>query len=188
MTIFESQRDPIIFLSENGKIENMNFAAQMLFSAKVIPGKSYYSDHLKGIELPWFSDNIPSLISKETIDTDFEQEIETAQGKRHYHIRIHKMLDESEKFTGSVVMLTDITLRKLLEDEKETLIGNLEKSLDEIKTLQGIVPICSHCKKIRDTEGYWNQVETYVSKHTGAQFSHSICEHCLVKYFPEFQD
>jgi PAS domain S-box-containing protein len=55
----------------------------------------------------------------------------------------------------------------------------LQKALDEVKTLRGIVPICAYCKKIRDDEGYWNQVEKYVSDHTDAKFSHGICPACL---------
>jgi phosphoserine phosphatase RsbU/P len=55
----------------------------------------------------------------------------------------------------------------------------LEKALDEVKSLQGIVPICSKCKKIRDDDGFWQKVEQYVSERTGAQFSHSYCPTCL---------
>jgi hypothetical protein len=54
-----------------------------------------------------------------------------------------------------------------------------------IETLRGIVPICSYCKQIRDDKGYWNKVEEYVSKHTEAQFSHSICPSCIKKHHPE---
>ncbi|MFZ4440628.1 MAG: GAF domain-containing protein [Syntrophales bacterium] len=55
----------------------------------------------------------------------------------------------------------------------------LQQALDEVRTLRGIVPICAYCKKIRDDEGYWNQVEQYVSKHTEAKFSHGICPACF---------
>ena len=54
-----------------------------------------------------------------------------------------------------------------------------------IETLRGIVPICSYCKQIRDDKGYWNKVEEYVSRHTDAKFSHSICPSCLEAHFPE---
>ena len=73
----------------------------------------------------------------------------------------------------------DITKRKLAEEALEEERRQLQQALDEVRTLRGIVPICSYCKKIRDDEGYWNQVEQYVSKHTEAQFSHGICPACL---------
>ncbi|WP_446008889.1 response regulator [Candidatus Electrothrix sp.] len=65
---------------------------------------------------------------------------------------------------------THITLRKR---EKE-----LEQALEEIKTLTGILPICSYCKQIRNDEGYWQQVEEYISEHSKAMFSHGVCPNC----------
>lgn len=65
---------------------------------------------------------------------------------------------------------------------------DLEKALSEIKTLSGIVPICMHCKGIRDDQGYWNQLEKYISEHSDAQFSHGICEKCIEKYYPHVED
>jgi len=80
----------------------------------------------------------------------------------------------------------DITKRKQAEAEHQKTIQELRKALSEIKTLRGIVPICSNCKKIRDDKGYWAQVDSYVTKHTEAQFSHSICPGCMKKLYPEF--
>jgi hypothetical protein len=68
-------------------------------------------------------------------------------------------------------------------EEKDSLIHELKKAMSEIKTLQGILPICSYCKKIRDDKGYWKQVEYYIHEHTGAKFSHGICKECAEKYF-----
>jgi len=65
-------------------------------------------------------------------------------------------------------------------------IAELRQALDQIKTLRGIVPICANCKKIRDDQGYWNQVEVYVRDHTEAEFSHSICPDCVKELYPEF--
>jgi DNA-binding response OmpR family regulator len=59
---------------------------------------------------------------------------------------------------------------------------------DHIKTLQGILPICSYCKKIRNDEGFWDQVEAYVSRYTEAEFTHSICPECMKKNFPDVCD
>ncbi|MGD9123644.1 MAG: hypothetical protein PVG60_01060 [Desulfarculaceae bacterium] len=62
---------------------------------------------------------------------------------------------------------------------------DLTKALNEIKTLSGLLPICSSCKKIRDDKGYWNQVEDYVAEHTEASFSHSICPECMEQLYPQ---
>ena len=67
----------------------------------------------------------------------------------------------------------------ILETKVKERTEELEKKINEIKTLSGLLPICSTCKKIRDDKGYWNQLETYISKHSEAQFSHGICENCI---------
>jgi DNA-binding response OmpR family regulator len=77
------------------------------------------------------------------------------------------------------------TLREK-EEEQRKLISALEKALAEIKTLKGLIPICASCKKIRDDEGYWDQLETYMSKHTDAVFSHGICPECVERLYPEY--
>jgi hypothetical protein len=64
-------------------------------------------------------------------------------------------------------------------EEKARLIGELEAALDNVKVLRGLIPICAHCKKVRNDKGYWEQVETYVRQRTEAQFSHGICPDCL---------
>ena len=64
------------------------------------------------------------------------------------------------------------------EREQQKLISHLEEALAEIKTLKGFIPICASCKKIRDDEGYWNQLEAYISKRTDAVFSHGLCPEC----------
>ncbi|HOW56821.1 MAG TPA: PAS domain S-box protein [Smithellaceae bacterium] len=81
----------------------------------------------------------------------------------------------------------DITEHKLAEEKLAEEKRLLQKSLDEIKTLRGIVPICASCKKIRDDRGYWNQVEKYVSEHSEAEFSHSICPECVKKLYPGYE-
>jgi len=60
-------------------------------------------------------------------------------------------------------------------------VEELQKTLNEVKTLRGLIPICSYCKKIRDDQGYWKQVELYVREHTEAQFTHGICPECFKK-------
>lgn len=72
--------------------------------------------------------------------------------------------------------------------EKEDLIRKLQKTIDEVAVLRGILPICSQCKKIRDDKGYWHQVETYFRVHSGADFTHSLCPECIEKLYPDIRN
>jgi hypothetical protein len=72
--------------------------------------------------------------------------------------------------------------------EKDNLILELQQTIDEVKTLKGIIPICASCKKIRDDSGYWQQVEQYVKNHSNAEFSHGICPECAKVLYPDLYD
>ena len=61
----------------------------------------------------------------------------------------------------------------------------VQDAVREIRTLSGLLPICSHCKKIRDDKGYWTQIESYIHEHSEAEFSHSICQECAKRYYPD---
>ena len=80
----------------------------------------------------------------------------------------------------------EINERKRVQKERERLITELQDALANIKVLRGLLPICSHCKKIRDDEGGWHVVEVFVRDHSEADFSHSICPECLNTMYPEF--
>lgn len=69
-----------------------------------------------------------------------------------------------------------------LQNQLTNKVNEIQQALDHIKTLQGILPICSYCKKIRDDQNYWQQVESYISKATDASFTHSICPDCFDKH------
>ena len=79
----------------------------------------------------------------------------------------------------------EVTERTLAEKEKEKLIKELQAVLEEIQTLEGVIPICMHCKGIRDDEGSWSRLEEYITQHSDAQFSHGICDDCLKKHYPD---
>jgi hypothetical protein len=78
-----------------------------------------------------------------------------------------------------------INIQKQLVADKEALVDELQGALSEIKTLRGILPICSFCKNIRNDEGYYEQIEGYIHKHSGVDFSHTICPPCMEKHYPE---
>ncbi len=79
-------------------------------------------------------------------------------------------------------------IQKRLISEKEKLISELQEALKEIKTLRGFLPICSFCKKIRNDDQYWEEIDVYIHKHAEVSFSHGICPDCVVKHYPEFSD
>lgn len=85
-------------------------------------------------------------------------------------------------------LLDEIEDRKRTEAEKEQLIDQLQKAMQEVKVLSGFLPICASCKKIRDDTGYWRQIEEYISTHSNALFSHGICPECTKKLYPEFHE
>jgi len=77
----------------------------------------------------------------------------------------------------------EINERKLAEERSQELIKKLQTAFDEVKQLQGLLPICANCKKIRDEKGYWNQIESYIEGHTDTKFSHGLCEECAEKLY-----
>lgn len=72
------------------------------------------------------------------------------------------------------------------EEKHEKLKNKVQKAQEEIKTLRGILPFCSFCKRIRDDKGYWEKVDVYIKKHSEAVISHSICPECAKRYYPDF--
>jgi PAS domain S-box-containing protein len=96
------------------------------------------------------------------------------------------IFDEKGKLAQMIEYCIDISDRKQAARERETLIADLQKALHEVKTLSGLLPICASCKKIRDDKGYWNNLEKYISEHSGAEFTHGICPECAVKLYPQF--
>lgn len=81
----------------------------------------------------------------------------------------------------------EIDLRKAAEAERDKVIEDLQKAISEIKTLRGMIPICASCKNVRDDQGYWKQIEKYISEHTEAKFTHGICPECRDKLYPELK-
>lgn len=78
-----------------------------------------------------------------------------------------------------------ILKRNRMQEKNEHLVVELQKVLNKIKTLGGLIPICSSCKRIRDDQGSWNQLESYLHKHTDANFTHGICPECARQLYPD---
>ncbi len=114
----------------------------------------------------------------------FENEILSKDGQKSliaWHNNYFR--DDNGQIVGTISTGQDITERKQAEKERENLINKLQDALSEIKTLRGILPICSFCKKIRDDKGYWEQVDVYIHKYSQADISHSICPECAKEHY-----
>lgn len=118
----------------------------------------------------------------------FDVRVPTGTGDRYYITSVRPILGAEGRVSSVVCISKDITERKRVELEREKLIHELQVALAQVQTLSGLLPICAHCNKIRDEQGSWTRIESYISAHTRAEFSHGICPDCARGVFPEMND
>ncbi|MFP5264508.1 MAG: hypothetical protein ACLGJB_21690 [Blastocatellia bacterium] len=111
--------------------------------------------------------------------------LEVADMPRFYEARI-SMVRPYEASDAFLFILIDRTESHLAEEERGRFICELQDALAKVKTLSGLLPICSSCKNVRDDKGYWNQIEVYIRDHSEAEFSHGLCPSCARRLYPEF--
>jgi len=130
----------------------------------------------------------PELISFLRADNIAELELKLELGEKIEWFQVSRtpLAGTSTANAGMLLICRDITAQKQTEQERELLIAELQEALASVKTLGGLLPICASCKKIRDDEGYWNQVEQYIAKHTDAKFTHGICPDCAKKALDDY--
>lgn len=168
------------------------------------------ADEITGTDKHWmaFYDNRRPCLSDIIVDKDYEKGAEYydvfgksvllpnglhASGwypglggsKKYIIFDAAPVYNADNELTAVVETLQDITRRKRLEEEKDQLVSDLREAYDSIKKLRGLIPICSTCKKIRDDRGYWNKLESYIEKHSEAEFTHSMCPACEERFYLE---
>lgn len=118
---------------------------------------------------------------------DAECVLLSEQGQpRHFLVNASPLINNLEQIWGGIAVFADITERKQAEEAQTRMLDQLQTSLKEIKTLRGLVPICAHCKNVRDDSGFWQQVEDYLHQRTEVEFSHGICPKCFEKHYGDF--
>ncbi|WP_369695317.1 PAS domain S-box protein [Gracilinema caldarium] len=181
-SIIDNMEDAIFVLDKTNQVLSLNPAAEKLVqvSASRSIGKSiqFFSSLVSAMDRAGFS---------WTSNTAREGEIElTVQGDiKTYNTRLLPLTSGEDTQDGKILLLHDITEKKQYEREREQLISKLQRALAEVKTLNGLLPICASCKKIRDDQGYWQEVEQYIGSRTDADFSHGLCPECFKKLFPD---
>ena len=182
----QSANDAIISSNSTGNIVFWNIAAQKMFGyveeeiigqpLTILMPERYREVHKRGMER--YSSSGESKVIGKTLElfglkkdlSEFQMELSLATWN----------MDQDIFYTG---IIRDITERKTAEEEREKLLLDLKDALERVKTLSGLLPICSACKKIRDDKGYWNQIESYIRDHSEAEFTHSICPECSKKLY-----
>lgn len=114
-----------------------------------------------------------------------EEEVPTFEGVQTWISHKFPMRNAAGEAVLAVLSL-DITARRRSEQERERLVIELRRALAEVKTLNGLIPICTSCKNIRDDAGYWQLIEGYIAEHSEAEFTHGICPECLTRLHPDY--
>jgi len=180
--LVEESRDGIVVLDQNAKVYDANSRfADMLGYAK----DEVYQLHAWDWDAVHDKEQILGMAK--SVDAAGHH-FETQHRRKDGRIIDVELSNNGVVYRGQKLIFCicrDISGRKQAEKEREELIRKLQESLSEIKSLRGILPLCCFCKKVRDDKGYWEQVDVYIRKHSGADISHSICPECLKKHYPE---
>ena len=193
--VMDSVQDPITVLDAQCRVQFMNKAARKFLvgdSCIISPVTCHILCH--HLDLPCTTyDNHPDCPVEAVMATGesvvVEHEHFRADGeKRIVEISASPLRDDKGSISGDIKISHDITERKHDEAEREGLLSELREALSKIKTLKGLLPICAWCRKIRDDNGYWKQVELFIEEHSDAIFSHGICPECQAQMDSEISD
>jgi signal transduction histidine kinase len=114
-----------------------------------------------------------------------EVKVGAAAGELWLDVRIDPVRDRWNEVAGQVIVVRDITRRKLLEREREKLVSQLASAVGTVRTLEGILPLCAGCRKIREKDNSWSTLDAYVRRHTSVDFTHSFCPDCIERLYGE---
>jgi PAS domain-containing protein len=171
--IFEGMNDGVLVLDRDRRIVDFNPAAGRAVAVPVGPA----------IGRPVF-ELVPALSSLgEAGEMHAEVVLGPPHARRHYDL-LASPLHRGGPAGGWLVVLRDVTERKRIEEERSRLIDRLQEALADVRTLSGLLPICASCKKVRDDQDYWHEIEDYVASRSGAEFSHGICPDCVRRLYP----
>jgi PAS domain-containing protein len=126
---------------------------------------------------------LPSLAAA-PVEWRGEAHVDTRGASRWLDVRIDPVRDRWGSVSGRLIVARDITVQKDLEDELERVIGELEATLTKVTQLEGLLPICANCHKVRDDGGQWGNVETFLERRAAVEFTHGICPDCATTLYP----
>lgn len=171
--ILETTGALVVVFDPQGRFIRINEAFETItgFSILDIVGK-YFWDELLDSEDKGPMEQVFQKIINGEFPLEYRSHVLTKEGKTRTVIWSLTALKQDEQLEYIIGSGIDIT--------------ELQKALADIRILSGLMPICSHCKKVRDDTGYWNQIEEYIARYSDAAFSHSLCPDCAREYYPKF--
>jgi two-component system, cell cycle sensor histidine kinase and response regulator CckA len=181
--IVEGSRDAIIGMDLDGAVVSWNPAAERMFGYKLdeVAGRSL--SMLVPADAPDEMPVILQWLQRGDPIKDFETVRRARDGRLvHIGVSISPVKSASGRIVGAAIIARDVEERIRGERERDTLLRQLQASVAQVELLSGLLPICASCKKVRDDQGYWTQVEVYVQHRTQAEFTHGICPECSQKY------
>ncbi|MGO8697670.1 MAG: PAS domain S-box protein [Limisphaerales bacterium] len=182
--IIESTDDAIVAETLEGRIVSWNAAAQKLFGFTAAEAIGQPTGFLLADESAADHQLLLERVGRGENTSRFET---TRRGKSggllEVSLTVSPVRDGNGEIVAASTIARDISGRKRAERERERLVCELQAALREVKTLSGLLPICTHCKKIRDDKGCWSQIELYVRDHSYADFTHGICPECADRFF-----
>jgi len=107
-----------------------------------------------------------------------EVSIDGASGRRWLDVSMGPVRDRWGAFAGRVLVARDVTAQKIFEDEREHLIDRLQEALKQVTQLEGLLPMCAHCRQVRDDRGYWTRLDEYLGSRAAVEFTHAVCPDC----------
>jgi PAS domain S-box-containing protein len=190
-SVIETAGEAILNIDSDGRIVLWNKAAESIFgyTADEAIGKPHSMLLPVGVQ-DRFGKTFASM-SQSTSPWTPGNSIEVVGLKRggvEFPIEMCLSAWHAQSGTTFTSVLRDISERKRADAERNRLITKLEAALADVRQLSGILPICASCKRIRNEEGKWEQVETYVHEHSEARFSHGLCPECARKLYPELSE
>lgn len=187
-SIVESSADAVFGLNLDNLIVSWNPAAETLFgySTEEIVGRStavLYPPH-RGEEMIEILAGVRRGDIMGLLDTE---RLHKNGSIIPMAVTVSPIKTSNGEILGASSIARDISRQKQVEAERQLLMEELMASAREVRALSGLLPICATCKRVRDDNGYWQQVEAYLAKHAEVTFSHSLCPDCAKSHEPKFE-
>ena len=180
--------DAVIAIGRDGRIVSWNSAAERLFglSADAVLGRRVHDVQLS----PWFSREEEAIIASMVE----RGEVLRCEGLRpagnggfiHLELSIAPLAAPDGAPAGTLVVIRDISGAKQKERDLEHQIAIVRRASDRLRLSEALIPICAHCKQVRDPGGSWHEMDAYLHDQFGAKFTHGICSACITRLYPDY--